>query len=903
MKRMVLGLSASAVVMLLAQSASAEVRAWIGSGGNEDWSDSANWQGGNVAAGDDVAVFAPPATGAYCFIHRLTPPASFTGEIVTSNELAFLSSSSWWTTKGPIEVAPAIVEGATWKIGGNGTFVVCEGFESHVPSTFAGKLIVPRGVSFTAPADLNAKVLLTGAGTLTLSRPGQLAQATAFVGDIILPSGDLALSHLGDLANASVRLADGQTVSLSGHDATYSSVDPIESFVDHPDKWTFNGSISTTDDGTKKKDGSDYPEGAYNKLPPYVKDGVLYLTDDPSQCHTVWYRDRYFRYGDEVGMKFTWTPALPTNPHVQGAGRGATLSGVFSVSFQGESETNCKTGLSMTDMRYLHAASQNGFFVYIYRGDNNPRIGWIAEGTVADGRDSVPEAALNIMLNKPIDFFVTIDKAGLMTVTLEQNGKSETFTKNYSTQFSSRTAKGFYVGFTGASDTWGYTYGTMPWVSHQVSNFRGWSRSSFGGNWEDVENASDFALTADNWDSIKGAADGTCVTNAASTFESDGTVHLVPAPSTMTMLYSRQTVDRTRPTKLLIDIAGGAVVLGEADNVGSFGLSFGLCSKNNPTWKPAWNAKGYYEIAAGTSWLYGMLYSWDMGGAKGIYNYSIYAGTGTNSGAQSNMNRLDAGAKIANQDIHVESVMDPTYGFRSRLTKSPSAYGNGSVKTHEWSIGADRLADWNDTTDNRNLRNVLIRGSAATKDYTEMTLTRVKVQQIVKPCAGVLAGGISVPDGASVVFKAGEAPAGQNLEFVRVSDVSLGTGATLTVAPESAATKVAFPNVAVAGAATLAAASGAEISVGDISLAGTFGASSLTLTGSASLSDGLTIVVPDAWIRAKGRHKIVGLSGAFPSNARVVTESGADVTERAKLSVGDGAVTACFEKGLMLLFR
>lgn len=885
-------------------SLQAEVRTWSSPGGTEDWSVPDNWKGGVAADGDDVALFVPVSSQKTGFIHRLTPPVSFTGEIVTSNEMSFLDSpDSWWTYKGPVQVAPAIVEGATWTIGGNGSFIVCNGFESHVPSTFTGKLIIPKGVSFTAPADLNAKVLLTGAGTLTLSSPGQLSQATAFAGDIILPSGDLALSHLGNLANASVRLADGQTVSLSGHDATYSSVDPIENFVDHPEKWTFNGSISTSDDGTKKPDGSDYPEGAYNKLPPYVKDGVLYLTDDPSQCHTVWYKDRYFRYGDEVGMKFTWTPALPPNPHVTGAGRGSTISGVFSVGFQGESPTNCKVGLGMDSMRYCQATSQCGFYIYTYRGDGYPHVGWLTENGHPLSDEAVMEAALTIAINRAIDFSVTIDKSGLMTVTLEQDGKSETFTKDYSTQISVRTAKGFYVGFSGASDTWGYTYATMPWVSHQVSNFRGWSRSGFGGNWEDVENASDFALTADNWDSIKGTADGTCVTNAASTFESDGTVHLVPSPSTMTMVCSKRTVDRTRPTKLLVDIAGGDVVMGDKENSGSFGLSFGLCSKNTVTWKPAWSSKGCYEIAAGTSWLYGMLYSWDMGGAKGIYYYSVYDGTGSNSGTQSSMNRLDAGAKIANQDVHVEAVMDPTYGFRSRLTKSPSAYGNGSVKTHEWDIGTDRLADWNDTKDNRHLRNILIRASAATRDYTEMTLTRVKVQQIVKPCAGVLAGGISIPDSASVVFKAGESPVGQDLEFVRVSDVSLGTGATLTVAPESAATKVAFPNVAVAGAATLAAASGAEISVGDISLAGTFGASSLTLTGSASLSDGLTIVVPDAWIRAKGRHKIVGLSGAFPSNARVVTESGADVTERAKLSVGDGAVTACFEKGLMLLFR
>lgn len=897
-------LSTCAMFVLLMLSASAEVRFWIGTGGGEDWSAASNWKEGKVADGDDDVLFAPPTSGAYNFVHHVIPPASFKGTILTSNELAF--TTSWWTLNGPVEVAPGIVDGATWKIGGNGTFVACDGFESHVPSSFTGKLVIPKGITFTAPDDLNENVLLTGGGSLILSSASQLSQARHFTGEVTLPGGSISLSDLGDFSSHNVKFANGQTVSLSGHDSAFASVDVIESFADAPEKWSFNGSISTTDDGTKKPDGSAFPEGAYNKLPPYVKDGVLYLTDDPSQCHTAWYTNRYFRAGDEIGLKFTWVPALPRNPHVEGAGRSSVRAGVFSVCLQGESPVNCSTGLTMDEMRLNHSDGTFGFLIYTYRGDGHPYIGWSAEKQYATGSDGgVDESVLSISLEKAIDFSMTFDRSGQMTVTLEQDGASETFTKSYKDQVFERTAKGFYIGFTGASDTWGYDRIAMPWVSHRVSNFRGWCRSEFGGNWQDVANGSDFVLNAENWHSIQGAGDGSCVTNASAAFEPDGSVKLVTAPATMTMLASQAKVDRTKPTKIMIDIAGGTNLSGQQDNLGKVGVVFGLLQENTTTFRPKWNAAGYYELESGTGiWMDGMWYRWNMTDKKGRYHYSGWNNDPNRDGEEKS--GMNAASSTANQDVHVEMVLDPTYGFRSRLSRSPSTYGNGSVKTHEWGIGETCLADWTNTNHYTYLGQLYLRATAGTKDCSQMTLTRFKVQQIEEPSAGFLAGEMIVPDGASVIFKAGEAKSSQDVAFVNATGISLGDGATLSVLPETAATSVAFDTVTVGGEGSLQASSGASVSIGDIVLAGDFGATSLAVMGDVSLATATKVTVPDVWIKGKGRQVLVDMrdsTGESPVDVRIVTGSGVDVTERAQVTVAGGKITACFERGFMLILR
>ena len=887
-------------VITLAISAFATVRTWVGTGGEEDWSLSENWSGGNVADGDDVAVFVAPSSGSYEFIHYVTPPASFTGTIVTSNELAF--TTSWWTLMGPVEVVAEIVPGAAWKIGGNGTFVACEGFESHVPSTFVGKLVIPKGITFTAPADLNSKVLLAGAGTLILTSPAQLSQALAFTGDIVMSSGDMQLSNLADFANHSVRLADGQTVSLSGHDSSYSSIDPIESFADAPEKWTFNGSISTSDDGTKKVDGSDYPEGAYNRLPPYVTDGVLYLTDDPSQCHTVWYTNRYFRGGDEIGMKFRWTPSLPQNPHVEGAGRASLIDGVFSVCMQGESPTNCTTGRAMSEMYTKHSEGTFGFFVYTYRGDGYAYVGWSTEKQYASRNQGIGEAALGISLHDAIDFAVTVDKNGMMTVTLIQGEKSVTFTKDYSTQIFTRTAKGFYIGFTGSSSTWGYSYSRMPWVSHQISGFQGWCRSDYGGNWKKVENAADFALNSENWQSIQGVNDGSCTTNGASVFEADGTVKLVTTPATMTMLASKSAVvDRTLPTKLTIDISGGAITNGASGNSGKIGISFGLLQVNNVTWRPTWKADGYYEIVAGSAWLYGMLYSWNLTDGRGRYYYSQSSGATTSGTLTSGVSGTSGSTNI---DVHVELVLDPALGFRSRLTRSPAAYGNGTVKNHEWELDETLLNDWNNPP--ATLKHQLfLRAVAGSKDYSQMTLKNLKVEQIAEPQAGFLAGELTVPAGASVVFNAGESPSGQTAAFVRAKSVVLGADAALTVAPEKSCTSLEVQSLSVSGRSALLASAGASVAIGELTMSGNLGNASLETSGAVTFAPGLKIHIPDSWVKVQGRHVIVdmGAGGEFPMSAQILTSEGKDVTSRAHLAVAGGNVLVCFDRGFIMAFR
>ena len=386
---------------------------WQGKQTTGDWGSAENWTAGVPADDGEACFYRPSGTN---FLLTVTPPASFAGTVILSNNLAGASGDSYFNKRFYLMLSLNVLDGAQWKVKGDGHLVATEGIGDRIDPAFAGLVEVRKGASFTAPSTLNTNVAFIGAGTLILTTVKQIEQTKAFCGQIILPDGNATYSHTATLADHKVTLANGRTMTLEPNDIAFGSIRRFD-FGDGGKDWSFNGTAWR--EGTLKS-------GPYSPAPPYLRDdGVLMLTDDPAQIHTVWYTNRLFRYTDDIGAKFTWTPNLPADSRVVKEGRRQTQSGNLSIMFQSVSPTNVVLPKTMSDQfeRNVQATICWGFTLYTYQGEKNAHWSWLANGAKGGLTDSMLQNTTDILLTKPIDFTVTVNR-GVMTVTMEQDGKS-----------------------------------------------------------------------------------------------------------------------------------------------------------------------------------------------------------------------------------------------------------------------------------------------------------------------------------------------------------------------------------------------------------------------------------------------------------------------------------------------
>ena len=298
LKRIMLSMATAMSVVLHVHGG--ELRTWCGPSGEQDWADPSNWVDGHVASADDTAYFPQNSayhsngTGQRRTFFKVVPPADFWGVILTTNEFAV---KDWSAENLNMNFRPVleleVLDGASWTVDGCGIVVATEGIGERLDSGFWGTVDVRKGVSFEAPANLNPKASIVGAGTLTLVSAAQVEQASAFAGTVRLPAAtDVSVASIATLRNATMDIAGTRTLTIDASKAAFSHVSKLEGFVEAPGKWSFNG--------TAYEEGN-IPSGPFNKSPPYVQDGELFLTDEPAQVHTVWYKARRFRLTDSWG--------------------------------------------------------------------------------------------------------------------------------------------------------------------------------------------------------------------------------------------------------------------------------------------------------------------------------------------------------------------------------------------------------------------------------------------------------------------------------------------------------------------------------------------------------------------------------------------------------------------------
>ena len=900
---------------LFASASGGSLRTWCGPSGEQDWSASTNWVDGLVAMTNDTAYFPQNSayhsngTGKRRYWFKVAPPPDFTGVILTTNEFAskdFYSNNEYYNQAFLPTVELEAGSGAAWTVSGDGGVVATAGIEAHIAPSFAGVVDVRKGGVFSAPDDLNSAVRFIGSGTLQLSRGHQFRQVGSFAGNVVLPQDDpVSDADLAALQSSAVRLADGQTLSFDSGEFAMRPVLPIESFADAPGKWTFNG--------TTYAEGN-IPSGPFNPLPPYVLDGELWLTDEPAQIHSAWYTNRMFRITDDWGMSFRYWPELPSGTRItaekraDGKTRSHCISGNFGILFSGNSPVN--TGnYAGSDIQL--AENAYGFVIDLYRSDPKPKIMWMAKSVRTKYR-SMYEEEIGIKLNAAMDVTVSMMK-GIMTVTLEQDGKSASYSHDF-TSMQRKFANGVYVGFAAYTSWWGDDK-DMAWARNRISNFSGWSRSDADGpGWTEIDNAADFSIyDSEKWSHRK-------VTRISSTAETtnnaalfvDGGIQMTDSVSNnASVVISKKTFNLSRPMRFKCRFKSSEPYW-RSDAHAYISFLFGQNNVSTLGSAAKW-AGTYYNNNFGT-WSQGIDLVWDPNYGYQTLSYSYHTNTGKRVSLASHSESFGATASTLcaatfppEKDICADLIWNPSGSFKfiaSVGTRDLSKDGRSGYRTWNGLDGYERYAEFT----NRSL-SVGVTALCRETSYAALTLEELKVMRMNAVAGGKLPM-LTVPDNASSSIMAGDAFAGQTLSVIDMERLDLGGDSTLRIMPQSNSTKVGIALLSSAGA-TLVAEEGAKVSLGGkLAFASDPDETGLVLSGDVSFDGSLSVSIPTSW-KAYRCAPIVVVDASetvegLPSDSTgipIVDADGAVDSRKYVLSVRDGKLLLDFRKGLSVVVR
>lgn len=908
-----LNVAVSVLCFVVAVSAVEARCTWCGPSGVQDWNEQSNWVDGIVPGEDDVAYFPANAggnKGQRRAVFRVCPPESFRGVILTTNETATSDwENNWQSVALMPAVEPIVRDGAQWTVEGDGMLIATTGIANRISQEFRGTLSVERHMEVALPVGLNPAVTVVGAGRVMLQEDGQLSQMAAFAGDVEMMSSS-GVSNLMGFRDRSLTMHDGQTLTVNGHDSMFNPVTVIDSFVDAPEKWSFNGSTWAA---------GNIPSGPFNPNPPYVQDGELWLTDEPAQAHTVWYTNRVFRWTEDWGMRFTYNPDLPTDTRIttekraDGNVRNQCISGYFNILFSRTSPTNCS--YSATSHSAL-ASNARGFSIYLYR-DPNAYVGWINEASPSSTRN-IPEQDTGIKLNMPMEIVVSVIKK-VMTVTMIQGDVSFTTTHNFS-ELNARASDGCYIGLAGSSDWWGDNY-VVPWVRHRISNFSAWYRDETDGEgWVDVPNAADFSIdnidNKANWDSLQVTRgfDDTAATNEVDVFQSDG-VHLTKsAPRNGAYLFSKKDLGVTWGESPLCFKYRFKTDQPFFEKASAPVISFLFGSKNDSTMSRAlrWNSNQFYEYFG--DWMYGLDASFELDGGTAQIHASRWDGNVPSSvsvmASTKSMSTVNCRTTENESNVSADFLWDPSGRF--------VMIGSSSAANRRGNGGCDRMA-FENMSNVSSFNDLLARTpylgvKAFCRDtaYTAITLTDLTVRRLEASRPGRM-GNVRLPVQSQAMIKAGRAMSQQDSEVVEIGSVCLGEDSRLTLSPDvyGASTKVGIGEV-ICTNATLVASSGAGVVLGEhISLGGDPSHSALQLIGDIQFS-GMPLVVriPSAWrgykdgeISIVDGSQLVGTLGVTAEDVEVIDENGKSLANKTRVFVRGNSIHLDCSNGFILIVR
>lgn len=861
---------------------------WKGGGGTVDWSASSNWSAG-VPTGGMTAKFGYVAKN---YLFRVTPGADFTGTLVVdganaSDEMAH-----------PTMVELTVSDGAAWMVSGAGTVIATDGIAERLGTGFTGTVDIPAGRTFVAPATLASAVEFTGRGTLTVSTAEQLNHVSGFFGKLICPASVAAAPQdVVAFQDKTISLEDGATLTLAEKTLAFGGTKVMPGWSE-ANAWSFNGTAIVNGPFEKP----------FSKAPPYVlPNGDLMLVDEPGQVHSAFLTNRRFKLTDSWGVKFRWNPELPEWSIVRQGGKWQTWAGRFGFYFQSASPQNVSTVYKLpVDRAY-------GFSLYCYRADNQQGFAWATGHAATSGYDQtngIVERDLDgITLTNAVDFTVTCHE-GVLRVTIEQNGRSQSFCRSFKNVLSA-CGQGMYLGFGASSDYWSDSDPTIPWMQHRLSGFHGWCRSKADGAWTTFGNATDFDFaTSGKW-KFSQKVNGKTTAAWGAYVSADGTCALLPETTNAFTTCKAQTALKATDRYLVsFDVDFGAVKTGVATDGGE-GMSFGFVSSEDLTKTP-------------DSYTFETAYSWCTWATHLAWTHRFYEGDSKsylrgschyyhyNSGEQDGTEYVTYSSPAfkarPSSAVHYDLIHDGVAG-RQDLQVAESG---GHEFCGEYAFDVTKIKPWyawDNFWNNFKLRSsnmyLAFRGQTANWTYLGTKVKNVTVKKLTGNTSPRLSGGVAVADGASVMVMAGATDVASSVPAATLGTLELGSSATLAVKPVKNGAVLATDSVKAKGDATVSAMDGATFKMANLAFDAAT-AAKVTVTGPVAFGDSLTVTVPDGWFDLKQRVALLDCSaatGSIPGNVRVVTASGKDMTRRAKVAVEGGVLYASLGSGFALIFR
>lgn len=880
---------------------------WTANGDRVSWSDGANWNLGNPPSANDAAKFEHQGAGKYLF--RLTPPADYAGTIIVDDEI----DESGGLHRFPITLELTVLDGAEWTVEGPGTIIATDGIAERLKSSFTGVIEIPAGRSFAAPATLNAAVRFVGAGELTLTTAAQVANAAGFAGTIHLPA-DVSPTALAVLQNADVVLPDGGTLTLSQSLVGYTSVETLAGF-DEAGAWSFNG---TRFAAGPNAGGPDAGAHEFNAAPPSVTaEGDLLLVDDPGQTHSA-FLARKVSLSDDWGVSFTWKPELPADSRWREYGWNQTWSGYFGFFLQNRSVDNVLVGDAASP---LMTTNSYGFTIHNYRDTGSQHFE--LTGRIAYGwDDGVREAALDgIVFSQPVEFQISCH-ARVLTITLRQNGKSASFHSDLST-VPDLTGEGVYLGFAGTSDLWATNVETIPWMRQTISDFKGWCSKKYSGGWQPLANPQRFYPFADSsWQMASffdNGEDG-CVTNRgdAAAINQDGSFQIVPARNKAAGLVTcREPVDVANPVKVSFDYRFDAAPGGAPGSAESVEFAFQKMYLNDNALLNLNPMSGGGYIGQISNWGFGWgfrYYFWGEGQIQMIRYVDQYAAAYGGSAQHTALRDTYAGGLIPRPyaTAHFDVVYDAKGSLRvhGSVTPDDPAVPGGEAEFVQ-TLSEANFRDFQESMGNHcRMTFAGYSSNAGVERYQSTAIRNLSVSELVDNAAPELACALSVPAGATATVEMESVMDDGASPTASVETLSLGDGATLNISPISASGVAVLEarRIETVGAATVSAAAGATLRVGEYAPSGAWDAP-LAVAGAVEFPSQLVVRVPGVWGRKPtGSIRLFDLSAAtsaaLPQSVLLLDSAGNPPPKEYKARISAAAVDLEFiEQGTLILFR
>jgi len=869
-----LTLAFSLVFASTALSLSADQITWRGGSGDKEWSDSANWTP-TVPDGNDEVVF--PLDQNHTSI-RLTPPLSYTGTMSTSK-----GPDDTGNNLLPTILTLEVLEGAAWKVAGEGIVAATSGMADRLSPDFHGVVDVRAGQAFVVPSTLAADVRFIGSGRLVLDAETRMDYLTGFGGRLSVPAGmSVSPASIAPAQQHEIELGNGAQLNFTEPVLAYGGTHPISDW--NEEGWAGNCFLATQ---TAPVDLDDTPM--------VIDDaGGLVLINDAAQTRTAWFTNRVFRLTDSWGVKFRWTPSLPADSKYTQAGMAQSFCGTFSFLMQhgGPNNIGCDTWR-------VPANGGFGLHVYTYRGDNAQSVKW----NLGFNKDNygygaaIKEANLcGIRLDEAIDFAISCHD-GIVTAVMMQGDKSFSLQRTFKPYLKACGA-GVHLGFAASSNYWS-EWKTVPWHRQTISDFRGWYTALDACAWKEEEGSKTlFPFAAANYYCYYYDHATQSAVDTSPLFLSDGCFWLQPHAYCTVTCGSLTPFSASKRHMAVYEMLWG----NNADGRWMGGYAFAF-SKLKPFNDWQFNSTEIEKPGFLSDWNQAI--SFYTRRYQKQYFDCYYTRHGSKA---TQINDEDLSRPLANSTSRELYAYDPDGTIRHE-TAFTAVSGAGRVTSSRQVVADSTISAWKTSTgggaDRYNFYPVF---RSACSNWGDMTtkITSFKMFELAENSSPELSDGVVVNAGASATLSAAATVPSSDVPAIRLSSVRLEKGATLNVAGPGDTAKCQVSCVKAGPSSSLTAGNGMSVRVEGVELtdADEIG-SGLTLGAKVALPTSLRIVIPDGL-----KNKLDGWttllhcqSGSVPSMVEIVTKSGRNLTRKCEVRTVGNDLQVLLNRGLYILLK